>query len=154
MPGNLENSSMITGQEEVNFTLIPKRSNVNKCSNYCTIMLISYAGKVTLKIPQSRFQQPVNWELSNVQIGLGKAEEPEMKLPIFFGSYKKQWIPENDLLLFHSLWYSLCLCGFLKLWTILKEMCILDHITWLLWNLYAGQEVTESGRNNGRVQNW
>ena len=49
-------------------------------------MLISYAGNIILKIPQSSFQQYVNWELSNVQIGLGNAEEPEIKLSTFTGS--------------------------------------------------------------------
>ena len=49
-------------------------------------MLISYACKVMLKITQSRFQQYVSWELSNVQIELEKAEEPEIKLPKFIES--------------------------------------------------------------------
>ena len=39
-----------------------------------------------LKIPQSRFQQYVSWELSNVQIELEKAEESEIKLPKFIES--------------------------------------------------------------------
>ena len=50
----------ITGQEKVSFTLIPKRGIVKECSNYYTVMLISYACKVMLKIPQSRFQQYVS----------------------------------------------------------------------------------------------
>ena len=66
-------------------------------------MLISYAGNVVLKILQSRFLQYVNCELSNAQIGLGKTEEPEIKLPTFIGSQQKKGIPENDLLLLHSL---------------------------------------------------
>ena len=77
---------MTTGQEKVSFTLILKREIVMECSNYSTIMLISYAGNRILKIPQSSFQQYVNWELSNVQIGLGNAEEPEIKLSTFTGS--------------------------------------------------------------------
>ena len=60
MPGNLENSSMTTGQEKVRFTLIPKRGIVKACSNYCPVVLISYAGKVMLNIPPSRFQPYVN----------------------------------------------------------------------------------------------
>ena len=60
MPGNLENASMTTGQEKVRFTLIPKRGIVKACSNYYTVFLISYAGKVMLKMPPSRFQQYVN----------------------------------------------------------------------------------------------
>ena len=41
-----------------------------------------------------------------------------------------------------------------KLWKILKEMEILDNLTCLLRNLYAGQEATVRTWNNGLVQNW
>ena len=41
---------MATGLEKVNFILIPKKGKVKKCSNYCTIVLISHASKVILKI--------------------------------------------------------------------------------------------------------
>ena len=43
-----------------------------------------------LKILQARLQQYVNGELPDVQAGLGKAEEPEIKLPTSAGSSKKQ----------------------------------------------------------------
>ena len=43
-----------------------------------------------LKILQARLQQNVNYELPNVQAGLEKAEEPEIKLPASVGSSKKQ----------------------------------------------------------------
>ena len=43
-----------------------------------------------LKILQARLQQYVNHELQNVQAGLEKAEEPEIKLPTSAGSWKKQ----------------------------------------------------------------
>ena len=43
-----------------------------------------------LKILQARLQQYVNHELPNVQAGLEKAEEPEIKLPASVGSSKKQ----------------------------------------------------------------
>ena len=43
--------------------------------------LISHASKVMLKILQARLQQYVNCELPDVQAGLEKAEEPEIKLP-------------------------------------------------------------------------
>ena len=38
-----------------------KRGNTKKCSSYQTIVLISYASNVMLKIPQDRFQHYVNW---------------------------------------------------------------------------------------------
>ena len=54
------------------FILIPKKGNAKECSNYCTIALISHAGKVMLKILQARPQQYVNRELSDVQAGFRK----------------------------------------------------------------------------------
>ena len=65
---------------------IPKKGNAKECSNYCTIALISHTSKVMLKILQARLQQYVNHELPDVQAGLGKAEEPEIKLPTSVGS--------------------------------------------------------------------
>jgi len=72
------------------FIPLPKKSNAKECSNYCTIVLISHASKVMLKILQARLQQYMNGELSDVQAGLEKAEEPEIKLPTSTGSLKKQ----------------------------------------------------------------
>ena len=43
-----------------------------ECSNYCTIALISHAGKVMVKILQARLQQYVNQELPDVQAGFRK----------------------------------------------------------------------------------
>ena len=53
MPANLENSAMDIGLEK-NFIPISKKGNAKECSNYCTIVLISYASKVMLKILQAR----------------------------------------------------------------------------------------------------
>ena len=52
--------------------------------------LISHTGKVVFKILQARLQQYVNYEIPDVQAGFKKAEEPEIKLPKFTGSSKKQ----------------------------------------------------------------
>ena len=72
------------------FTPIPKKGNAKECSNYCTIALISHASKVILNILQSRLQQNVNRELTDVQAGYRKAKESEIKLPTSAGSWKKQ----------------------------------------------------------------
>ena len=53
-----------------------------------------------LKILQARLQQYVNRERPDVQAGLEKAEEPEIKLPTSTGSLKKQESPEKHLLLY------------------------------------------------------
>ena len=67
-----------------------KKGNAKECSNYRTIALISHAGKVMLKILQARLQQYVNREIPDVQAGLEKAEEPDIKLPTSAEPLKKQ----------------------------------------------------------------
>ena len=59
---------------------IPKEGNAKKCSNYCTMALISHASKVMLKESSSWASTVHNRELPDVQVGLKKAEEPEIKL--------------------------------------------------------------------------
>ena len=81
MPANWENSAVAKGLEKVSFHYNPKEGNAKECSNYCTMVLISHASKVMLKILQARLQQYVNHELPDVQAGLEKAQEPEVKLP-------------------------------------------------------------------------
>ena len=54
------------------FIPIPKKGNAKECSNYCTILLISHASKVMLKILQARLQQYMNCELPDVQAGFRK----------------------------------------------------------------------------------
>ena len=66
MPANLENSAVATGLVRSVFIPIPKKGNAKECSNYHTIVLISHASKVMLKILQARLQQHVNHELLDV----------------------------------------------------------------------------------------
>ena len=54
------------------FIPIPKKGNDKKCSDYCTIALISHASKVMLKILEARLQQYVNREVPDVQAGFRK----------------------------------------------------------------------------------
>ena len=72
MPSNLENSSVATGLGRSVFIPIPKKGNAKECSNYCTIVLISHASKVTFKILQARLQQYVNQEFPDVQVRFRK----------------------------------------------------------------------------------
>ena len=72
------------------FSLIVKKGNAKEYSNYCTTALILYASKVMLKILQARLQQYVDCELPDIQLDLEKTEKPEIKLPTFAGSWKKQ----------------------------------------------------------------
>ena len=72
------------------FIPISKKGNAKECSNYRTLALISHTSKVMPKILHARLQQDVNLELPDVQAGLEKAKQPEIKLPTSIGSSKKQ----------------------------------------------------------------
>ena len=87
MSANLENSVQWPQDWKRSvFIPIPKKGNAKECSNYHTIVLISLASKVMLKLLQARLQQYMNQELPDVQAGYEKAEEPEKKLPASSGS--------------------------------------------------------------------
>ena len=73
---------------------------------------------------------------------LEKAEEPEIKLPTFVGSSKKQELQKNIYFCFIDYAKAFDCVDHKKLWKILKEMGIPDHLTCLLRNRYAGQEAT------------
>ena len=55
------------------FITIPKKGNAKECSNYRTIVLISHAIKVMLKILQTRLQHYMNLEIPDVQAGFRKS---------------------------------------------------------------------------------
>ena len=86
MPVYLENSAVATELENVSFIPNPKKGNAKEGSNYCTIVLISHASKVMLKILQARLRKYMNWELQDVQTGLEKTETLEIKLLTSVGS--------------------------------------------------------------------
>ena len=77
------------------------------------------------------------------QLVLEKAQEPEIKLPISVGSSKTQEsFRRNIYFCFIDYAKAFDCVDHNKLWEILKEMGIPDHLTCLLRNLYAGQEAT------------
>ena len=72
MPANLGNSAVAQGWKRSAFIPVPEKANAKECSNYGTIVLISHASKIMLKILQARLQQYMNHELPDVQAGFGK----------------------------------------------------------------------------------
>ena len=126
------------------FIPIPKKGNVKECSNYCcTTALISHSRKVMFKILQARLQQYVNWELPDDQAGFRKGRRTADQIANI------HWIIEKAREFWKSIYF--CFIDYVKafdcvddnkLWKILQEMGISDHLTCLLRNLYAGQEVT------------
>ena len=134
MPANLENSAVATGLEKVRF-----HSNPKEYSNYRTIALISHASKVMLKILQDRLQQYVNREFPDVQAGFRKGRGTRDQIANI------RWIMEKARQFQKTIYF--CFSDYVKtfdcvdhkkLWKILKEMGIQDHLR----NLYAGQEAT------------
>ena len=126
------------------FIPIPKKSNPKECSNYCTIALISHASKVIFKVFQARLQQYVNHELPDVQAVFRKGRGTRDQIANIAGSLKKnKRIPEKNIYFcFIDFAKAFDYVEYNKLWKILKEMGIPDHLTCLLGNLYAGQEAT------------
>ena len=77
---------------------IPKKGRTKECSHHQTMALTSHASKVMLKILRASLQQYVNQGHPDVQAEFEKAEEPEIKLPKFAGSQRKQGNSEKHLL--------------------------------------------------------
>ena len=125
------------------FFPIPKKGNAKESSNYCTVALISHTRKVMLKILQARLQQYVNHEIPDVQAGLRKGRGTRDQIT------NNHWIIEKAREFQKNIYF--CFIDYTKafdcvdhhkLWKIIQEMGKLDHLTYLLRNLYAGQEET------------
>ena len=119
------------------FIPIPKKGNAKQCSNYRTIALISHASKVMLKILQARLQQYVNREPPDVQAGFIKGRRMRDQIATSAGSWKKQESSRKTSLSALLTMPKPDCVDHNKLWKILKEMGIPDHLTCLLRNLYA-----------------
>ena len=123
------------------FIPIPKKGNAKECSNYHTLVLISHASKVMLKILQARLQQYVNCVYPDVQAGFRKGRGTRDQIANI------RWIIKKAREFQKNVYF--CLIDYAKafdfvnhnkLWKILKEVGIPDHLICLLRNLYAGQE--------------
>ena len=77
------------------FISIPKKGNAKECSNYCTIVLISHASKVMLKILQDRLQQYANHELPDVQAGFRKGRGTRDQIANIHWIMGKARVPEK-----------------------------------------------------------
>ena len=115
------------------FIPVPKKDNDKGYSNYCTSALISYASKVTLKILQARQQQSINWELPDVPAVFRKGRGTRDQIPNICWIIEKAWEFQK------SIYFCFIDCAKAfdyvdhnKLWKILKEIGIPDHLT-CLW---------------------
>ena len=143
MPANLENSAVAIGLEKVSFHSSPKKGNPKECSNYCTIALISHPSKVMLKILQVRLQQYMNHELPDVQAGFRKGKRTRDQIDnVCWVIRKAREFQKNIYFCFIDYFKAFDCVDHNKLWKILQERVIPDHLTCLLRNLYAGQQAT------------
>ena len=114
-----------------------------ECSNYHKIALISHASKVMLKILEASLQQYVNHELPDVQAGFRKGRGTRDQIENICQIIKKaRGFQKNMYFCFIDYAKAFDYVDHHKLWKILKEMGIPDHLTCLFRNLYAGQEAT------------
>ena len=103
----------------------------------------SHSSKVMLKILQARLQQYVNHELPDVQVAFKKGRGARDQIANILWIIKKVKEFHKNI----SFWFidyakAFDCADHNKLWKILQEMGIPDHLTCLLRNLYAGQEAT------------
>ena len=124
-------------------TPIPKKGNAKECSNCHAIALNSHTSKVMLKILQARPQQYMNHELPDVQAGFRKGRGTRDQIAnIRWIMEKAREFQKNIYFCFIDYAKAFDCVDHNKLWKILKDMGIPDHLTCLLRNLYAGQEAT------------
>ena len=125
------------------FIPIPKRDNAKECSNYHTITLNSHASKLILKILQARLQQYMNREIPDVQAGFRKCRVTRDQIANIRWIIKKaKEFQKNICFCFIDYAKAFDCVDHHKLWKILQEIGMPDHLTCLLRNLYTGQEAT------------
>ena len=120
------------------FIRIPKKGSAKECSNYCTTALISQASKIMLKIFQARLQQYANRELPDVQAGFRKGGGTRDQIANICWIMEKPREFQKNIYYFIDYAKAFDCVDHNKLWKILKEMRIPDHLTCLLRNLYMG----------------
>ncbi|KAF7245456.1 Retrovirus-related Pol polyprotein from type-2 retrotransposable element R2DM [Varanus komodoensis] len=135
--GSLSNNKASGGDS------IPAEGNAKECSNYRTIALISHASKVMLKILQARLQQYVDRELPEVQAGFRRGRGTRDQIAnIRWIMEKAREFQKNIYFCFINYAKAFDCVDHNKLWQVLKEMGVPDHLISLLRNLYADQEAT------------
>ena len=118
------------------FTPIPKKGNPKECSNYHTNALISHTSNIMLKILQARLQWYMTHELPDIQAGFRKGRGTRDQIANI------RWIIKRARESQKNIYF--CFIDYAKAFDCVdhNKLEILDHLTCLLRNLYAGQEAT------------
>ena len=141
MPANLENSTVATGLEKVSFhSNTPKKAIPKNTRHLHSFHMLAGLCSKSFKLG---FISTWTENFQMYKLDSEKAEEPEIKLPTYAGLERKQGNSRKNIYFCFTDYTKAFDCvDHNKLWTILKEIGILDHLTCLLKNLYAGQEAT------------
>ena len=83
------------------FIPIPKMGHCKECSNYCTVALISHAGKVMPRILQARIQQYITMKFQIFKLDLEKAENQRSNCQHLLDHRKNKRVPEKHLFLLY-----------------------------------------------------
>ena len=144
MPANLENSAVAVRLEKVSLHSNPKKKdNAKECLNSLKVALFSHASKVMLKILQDRLHQYVNSELPDIQGGFRKVRGTRDQIANIHWTIKKAREFQKNIYFCFTMYAKAFDCvDHNKLWEIMKEIGIPDHLNCLFRNLYAGQEAT------------
>ena len=125
------NSAVATGLEKISFHSSLKERQAKECSNYCTVVLISYASKVMLKILQARLQQYMNGEIPDRK-GRWTRDQIANILWIIEKARESPSPPKKIYFQFIDYTTALDCVDHNKVWKILKDMGIPDHLTCLI----------------------
>ena len=140
---------------KISFHFSPKQRQCQRMFKLpYTVTVISYASKVMLKILQARLQQYMNWELLDVQAGVGKGKRSRDQIVNIC------WIREKAREFQKSI--SFCFIDYVKafdcvdhnkLWKILQEMGIPDYLP-ISWETSMQVKKQQLQPDNGLVPNW
>ena len=146
MPKNAQTTAQLflPGESHGRRSLVGYSPRGRRVGHYwATTLSLSHTSKVMLKILQARLQQYMNRELPDVQAGFRKGSGTRNQIANIRWIIKKaREFQKNIYFCFIDYAKAFHCMDHNKLWKILKEMGIPDHLTWLLINLYAGQEAT------------
>ena len=140
--------------EKVSFHSSPKEKQCQRMSKLLhNCIHLSHASKVMLKILQARIQQYMNRELPDVQADFRRGRGTRDQIANICWIIKKaREFQKNIYFYFTDNAKAFDCVDHNKLWEILKEMGIPDHLTCFLRNLYGGQEATV--RTGHRKRDW
>ena len=126
----MENTAVAIGLEKASFHSNPKERQCQRRLNYCTVALISHATKAMLKILQARLEQYLNCKLPDVKAGFRKVRGTRDQTANIIWIIEKAREFQKNIYFFINYAKAFDCVVHNKLWKILREIRIPDHLTW------------------------